>query len=114
MPVNVREADRDQLLLMPPSVADWLPEGHLAWFILDAVKELDRTAFYASYRADGRGGATYSPESMLTVLLYACGVPKPIPVMQPGGTHGSTRRVGPACGCGGTLTGTPPVGLPAP
>jgi len=71
MPVNVREADRDQLLLMPPSVADWLPEGHLAWFILDAVKELDLAAFYASYRADGRGGATYSPESMLAVLLYA-------------------------------------------
>jgi transposase len=70
MPVNVREADRDQLLLMPPSVADWLPEGHLAWFILDAVKELDLTAFYASYRADGRGGAAYSPESTLAVLLY--------------------------------------------
>jgi transposase len=71
MPVNVREADRDQLWLMPPSVADWLPEGHLAWFVLDAVKELDVSGFYASYRADGRGGATYSPESMLAVLLYA-------------------------------------------
>jgi transposase len=71
MPVNVREADREQLLLMPPSVAEWLPDGHLAWFVLDAVKELDLTAFYASYRADGRGGATYSPEAILAVLLYA-------------------------------------------
>ena len=71
MAVNVREADRDQLLLMPPSVADWLPEGHLAWFVLDTVKELDLSGFYASYRADGRGGATYEPEAMLAVLLYA-------------------------------------------
>jgi len=71
MAVNVREADRDQLLLMPPSVADWLPEGHLAWFVLDTVKELDLAGFYASYRADGRGGATYDPEAMLAVLLYA-------------------------------------------
>jgi len=38
MAVNLREADRDQLFLMPPSVSEWLPEGHLAWFILDVVK----------------------------------------------------------------------------
>jgi len=71
MPLNVREGDRDQLWLMPPSVAEWLPEGHLAWFVLEMVKELDLSEFYASYRADGRGGATYSPEAMLAVLLYA-------------------------------------------
>ncbi len=56
---------------MPPSVADWLPEGHLAWFVLEVVKELDLSEFFATYRTDGRGGATYSPESMLAVLLYA-------------------------------------------
>jgi len=61
MTVNVREADRDQLWLMAPSVADWLPAGHLAWFVLDTVKELDLSGFYASYREDGRGGATYEP-----------------------------------------------------
>jgi len=71
MTVNVREADRDQLLLMPPSIADWLPEGHLAWFVLDTVKELDLSGFYASYRADGRGGASYDPEAMLAVLIHA-------------------------------------------
>ncbi len=71
MPVNVRDGDRDQLWLMPPSVADWLPEGHLAWFVLEVVKELDLSEFFATYRTDGRGGATYSPESMLAVLLYA-------------------------------------------
>ncbi len=69
--VNVRVADRDQVFLMPPSVADWLPEGHLAWFVVDVVAELDLSAFTADYRADGRGGAVYDPSAMLAVLLYA-------------------------------------------
>ena len=57
MSANVREADRDQLWLMPPSLADWLPEDHLAWFVLDVVAELDLTAFYAESpaRRPGRG-----------------------------------------------------------
>lgn len=71
MPVNVRGADREQQFLMPPSVTDWLPEGHLAWFIVDVVEVLDLSAFYRSYRDDGRGGATYDPALMLAVLLYA-------------------------------------------
>lgn len=71
MAVNVRSGDLDQLFLMPPSVRDWLPEDHLAFFVLDTVAELDLTAFYASYRADGRGGAVYDPALMLGVLLYA-------------------------------------------
>ena len=71
MAVNVRSADRDQVFLLPPSVRDWLPEGHLAWFVIDVVDELDLTAFYGSYRADGRGGAVYDPAVMLAVLLYA-------------------------------------------
>ena len=68
---NVREVERDQLWLMPPSVRDWLPGDHLAWFVLDVVAELDLSEFYASYRADGRGGATYDPAMMLSVLVYA-------------------------------------------
>lgn len=56
---------------MPPSVADWLPEGHLAWFVLDVVAELDLSGFTGDYRADGRGGAVYDPSAMLAVLLYA-------------------------------------------
>jgi transposase len=71
MSVNVRGVDRDQLLLLPPSVADWLPEDHLAWFLIDVVDELDLSLFYASYREDGRGGSTYDPAMMLAVLLYA-------------------------------------------
>jgi transposase len=69
--INVRDAERDQLWLMPPSVRDWLPEDHLAWFVLDVVGELELTEFYAPYRADGRGGAVYDPALMLGVLVYA-------------------------------------------
>ena len=69
--VNLRAVDRDQLLLMPLSLADWLPADHLAWLIVDVVAELDLSDFYRSLRADGRGGAAYDPEVMLGVLLYA-------------------------------------------
>lgn len=71
MPVNVRSGDRDQSFLLPPSVRDWLPDDHLVFFIVDVVDELDLTAFYRSYRADGRGGAVYDPALVLAVLLYA-------------------------------------------
>ncbi len=71
MAANLREVDRDQLWLMPPSVSEWLPEDHLAWFVLDVVAELDLSVFYADYRDDGRGGAAYDPAMMLTVLIYA-------------------------------------------
>jgi transposase len=69
--VNVRCGDVDQLMLMPPSVRDWLPEDHLAFFVLDTVSELDLGEFFAAFRADGRGGAVYDPAMMLAVLLYA-------------------------------------------
>lgn len=59
------------MLLMPPSVRDWLPEDHLAFFVLDVVAELDLAAFYGAYRVDGRGGAVYDPSRMLAVLIYA-------------------------------------------
>ena len=71
MPINLREVDRDQLYLLPPSLTEWLSEDHLAFFILDVVAELDLSAFYADYREDGRGGAAYDPALQLAVLLYA-------------------------------------------
>lgn len=69
--VNLREVEREQLYLMPPSIADWLPQEHLAWFVLDVIGELDLGAFYSSHREDGRGGASYHPGLMLAVLVYA-------------------------------------------
>jgi transposase len=71
MAVNVREVVRDQVFLMPPSVAEWLPEDHLAWFVLDVVGELELSGFYSELRDDGRGGSSYDPSMMLGVLVYA-------------------------------------------
>ena len=71
MAYNFVAGDRDQLLLMPPSLAEWLPADHLAWFVLDVVGELDLAAFVAAYRADGRGGAAYDPSMMVALLVYA-------------------------------------------
>lgn len=69
--VNLRCGDVDQLMLMPPSVRDWLPEDHLAFFVLDTVAELDLREFFTAYRGDGRGGSMYDPAMMVAVLLYA-------------------------------------------
>src|SRR5688572_31464689 len=63
--------DRDQVFLMPPSLRDWVPEGHLVWTVLDAVGELDLSAIYADYRDDGRGRPAYEPSMMMALLLYA-------------------------------------------
>jgi transposase len=68
---NFVPVDREQLMLMPPSVAEWLPEDHFAWFVIDVVDELDLSAFFAAHRVDGRGGAAYHPAMMLGLLVYA-------------------------------------------
>jgi transposase len=68
---NFIACDREQSFLMPPDVREWLPEAHLAWFVLDAVAEMDLEAFYGAYRSDGHGRAAYEPAMMVTLLLYA-------------------------------------------
>ena len=50
----------DQVLLMPLSLTDWLPAEHLAWTVLEAVSEMNLSAFYGAYRAGGHGRA-YEP-----------------------------------------------------
>ncbi|MGO8945831.1 MAG: hypothetical protein ACLQJ7_19440, partial [Syntrophobacteraceae bacterium] len=49
MEKTFKSCDRKQMLLLPPSLLDWLPEGHLAHFILDVVEQLDLSKIYASY-----------------------------------------------------------------
>src|ERR687894_987524 len=71
MPQNFLGCDRDQELLLPPSLKEWLPEDHLAWFVLEAVGELDLDAFYAAYRQDGWGRAAHDPAMMVALLIYA-------------------------------------------
>lgn len=60
----------DQGLLLPPSLHDWLPEDHLAWFIHDSVESLDIGPLLAKYRACGKGELPYDPRMMLRVLIY--------------------------------------------
>ena len=71
MPQNFIACDRDQAYLMPPSLLDWVPEDHLVWSILGSVEELDLSAFYADYRADGHGRPAYDPKMMVALLLYS-------------------------------------------
>ncbi len=63
--------DLDQGLLLPPSLREWLPEDHLAWFIQDAVESLDLDPFLDRYRMSGKGELPYDPRMMLRVLIYA-------------------------------------------
>jgi transposase len=68
---SFRTDDLNQSLLLPPSLHDWLPERHLARFLVDVVAALDLSAIYGSYEeGDGRGQSAYAPEMMLRVLLY--------------------------------------------
>ncbi len=64
-------ADREQQFLMPPDVREWLPEDHLAWCVLEAVEEMDLSAFYAARRSDGWGRPAFDPAMMVSLLLYS-------------------------------------------
>src|ERR687885_2243265 len=67
---NFLVCDREQAFLLPPDVREWLPEGHFAWFVIDAVAQMDLAAFYGAYRQDGHGRAAFDPAVMVPVLLY--------------------------------------------
>jgi transposase len=71
MPQNFIEGRREQGFLLAPDVREWLPADHLAWFVIDAVAEMDLSAFYAAYRADGHGRAAYEPSLMVALVLCA-------------------------------------------
>jgi transposase len=71
MAYNFLRAERDQPFLLPPDLRDWLPQGHLAWFILDVVDQVDLAPFYRAHRDDGHGHPAYDPKLLLGVLLYA-------------------------------------------
>src|SRR5271157_1304514 len=66
-----RSCDLNQAYLLPPSLQDWLPEGHLARFVAEVVEVLDLATIYAKYEAgDGRGLSAYDPRMMVRVLIY--------------------------------------------
>jgi len=75
---NYLPYDVDQRLLLPPDMRAWLPEEHLALFVLDVVSELDLSAITRVYDAkDTRGRAGYHPVMMVGLLVYAYCVGKP-------------------------------------
>jgi transposase len=71
MPQNFIACDRGQVLLMPPSLVEWVPEDHLVWTVLGAVDQMDLSGFYGAYRANGQGRAAYDPAMMVALFLYA-------------------------------------------
>ena len=71
MAYNFLPCDRNQVYLLPPSLTDWLPEDHLAWFVLDAVEQIDLSPFYTKYRTDGVGNSAFHPSMMATLLIYS-------------------------------------------
>ena len=60
----------EQDLLLPPSLRDWFPEGHLAFFVSDLVEQLDLSAFLRVYEDDERGYPPYHPVMLTKVLVY--------------------------------------------
>jgi transposase len=70
MPQNFLCPQRDQPMLMPVDMREWLPEDDLAFVVLDAVATLDLGGFRRRYRADGHGRAAFDPEMMVALLLY--------------------------------------------
>jgi transposase len=65
---NFRLIDRDTGFLMPPSVDEWLPERHLARFVVEVIEGLDLRAMTGSYR--GSGEASYHPQMLLGLIIY--------------------------------------------
>ncbi len=66
-----REYDPDQLLLLPADLRAWLPSNHVAYFILDLVRDLDLSSFYESYDGSLGGQPPYDPRMMVSLLLFA-------------------------------------------
>ena len=71
MAQNFIPCDREQVMLLPPSLTDWLPEDHLVWTVLGGVEQMDLEGFYGAYRANGQGRAAYDPAMMVALLLYS-------------------------------------------
>ena len=71
MGTTFRAYQPEQILMLPPDLREWLPEGHLAHHVSDLVDAVDLSAFYAPYEGDGRRNSPYDPRMMVKVLIYA-------------------------------------------
>ncbi len=68
MKVTFVDVDRDTLYLLPPSIQEWLPENHLARFVVEIVEQINLQPLKASYR--GSGSQPYNPEMLVALLFY--------------------------------------------
>jgi transposase len=71
MAKGYRPVDRDQPFLLPPDMRQWLPAGHVAHLVIEAVRLLDTSAFHARRKTGGAGAAGYDPDMMVTLLVWA-------------------------------------------
>jgi transposase len=71
MAKQYRVYEPDQLFLMPPSLREWLPEDHLAYFVSDLVDDLNLSEIEAVYQGEQRGQPPYHPRMMVKVLIYS-------------------------------------------
>jgi transposase len=92
MPHNFLPCDRERVLLLPPSLADWLPADHFARFVLEVVEELDLVDLYRAYGLDGRGRAALDPEMMVGLLVLRLTQPRPTLGLRAAGADGRARR----------------------
>jgi transposase len=74
MAQNFLSCDRDQVLLLPLDMGEWLPAGHLARFVIETVEQLDLSGVYGYYRWDGHGRPAHDPAMMTALVLYAYAV----------------------------------------
>ena len=63
--------DRDQQFLVPPDMREWLPKGHLVWWLLEVVERMDTKALHRQRRRGAQGRSGYDPDMLLALLVYA-------------------------------------------
>jgi transposase len=72
---NFKVSERDQQLIMPPSIDEWIPDNAFSRFLVNLVDQLDKEGkleqLYTPYRVDGWGAWAYHPKTLLTIILYA-------------------------------------------
>ena len=69
MSKTYRSYNPDQQLLMPPSLREWLPEDHLAYFVSDTIDEMDLSEIESVYENSLRGNPPYHPRMMVKLLF---------------------------------------------
>ena len=72
---NFRTIDRDTAFLFPPSVDEWLPQRHLARYVVEVVETLELSEMVKAYR--GSGSASYHPAMLLSLLICGRRVHRP-------------------------------------